>query len=483
MFVKAATSRCTPKILLFKRSMEAWENFLLQHEKELGVETVRKWLRPLKVSQFDAGNLYLQASDSFQILWFEEHVRKKILNSFVNKNNRKIKVHLSLNETPQKVAVSQPAKALKSLEVVAPQKFSIHFDTLDPFCTFHHFIESKSNPLPQKLLYQLTGYQPATKNFIPQQVIPATFNPIYLYGSSGSGKTHLLMATANALSQQNLSVAYARAETFTEHVVTAIRAGEMSLFRNSYRNVDVLIIDDVHLFGKKWATQEELFHTFNTLHVAGKQIILSADSSPADLQNIEPRLISRFEWGIVLPLEIMQKEDRKELLKRKADSLNYPLNPKIAEFILESFTSSPKAICKALEALILRTHLGQHDYRHSSMQLSLPFVQQQLSDLIAEEQKRALTPEKIIQNVAEYYGIRSEDILSKAQNRECVLPRQMAMYICRIQLALPFAKIGQIFSKDHSTVMSSVKLIQRGLDEHDSNVASPLHSILKQIRI
>lgn len=465
--------------------MEAWENFLLQQEKELGEETVRKWLRPLKVSRFDAGNLYLQANDSFQILWFEEHIRKKILSSFINKNNRKIRIHLSLNENPLKTSVSHSPKTVrnKALEVSAPQKFSIHFDTLDPFCTFANFIESNTNPLPHKLLYQLTGYQPATKSFIPQQVLPATFNPIYLYGSSGTGKTHLLMATASALSQQNLSVAYARAETFTEHVVTAIRAGEMSLFRNSYRNVDVLIIDDVHLFGKKWATQEELFHTFNTLHVAGKQIILSSDSSPAELQNIEPRLISRFEWGIVLPLEIIHKEDRKELLKRKADSLNYPLNAKVAEFLLDSFVSSPKAICKALEALILRMHLKQGDYRNASMQLSVPFVQQQLSDLIADEQKKALTPEKIIQNVAEYYGIRSEDILSKAQSRECVLPRQMAMYICRIQLALPFAKIGQIFSKDHSTVMSSVKLIQRGLDEHDSNVASPLHIILKQIRI
>lgn len=463
--------------------MEAWENFLSQQEKELGGETVRKWLRPLRITRFDAGNLYLQANDSFQILWFEEHIRKKVLSCFVNNNNRKIKIHLSLEDYPQK-APGSPPKVLRNrnLEAAAPPKFSISFDSLDPFCTFSHYIEAKSNPLPHKLLYQLTGYQPLQKSFILQQVIPASFNPIYLYGPSGTGKTHLLMATAAALSQQNLSVAYVRAETFTEHVVTAIRAGEMSLFRNSYRNVDVLIIDDVHFFAKKWATQEELFHTFNTLHVAGKQILLSADSSPSELQYIEPRLISRFEWGIVLPLDLIEKEERKTLLKMKASALNYPLNPDVSEFLLDSFASSPKAICRALEALVLRSHLKQEAH-HSSMQLNVPFVQQYLSDLIIDEQKRALTPEKIIQSVAGYYGIRFEDVLGKSQNRECVLPRQMAMYLCRIQLKLPFAKIGQFFKKDHSTVMSSVKLIQKGLDGNDPNIGGSLHSILKQIRI
>lgn len=465
--------------------MEAWEEFLLQQEKELGIETVQKWLRNLKVIRFDAGNLYLQANDSFQILWFEEHIRKKVQTALVNNNKRRIKVHLSLDneQSPATAPTPKASKNKNKSQTTSPIKFSIGFDALDPLCTFDNFVKSSSNPLPHKLLFQLTGYNPDNKTFSPQPIVPAAFNPIYLYGGSGSGKTHLLMATAQALSQQGHSVAYVRADSFTEHVVTAIRAGEMSLFRHSYRNADVLIVDDVHLFAKKWATQEELFHTFNTLHISGKQIILSANCSPAELQFIEPRLVSRFEWGIVLPLEPAPIEERRLLLEIKANALNYTLNSKVAEFILESFPSGPKAICRALEALILRTHLNQADTPISSTQISIPFVQHHLADLIMEEQKIALTPEKIIHQVAEYFGIRADDILGKAQNRECVLPRQMAMYICRIQMKMPFAKIGEIFSKDHSTVMASVKLVQKGLDSNDSNVNSPLHAILKQIRV
>ncbi|MBA3958708.1 MAG: ATP-binding protein [Parachlamydiaceae bacterium] len=460
--------------------MEAWEHFLTQQETELGVDTVHKWLRSLRIVRFDAGNLYLRANDSFHVLWFEEHIRKKVLSTLVNNNNRRIKVHLALDETlfTSKKSATKIVK-LKEQEAVSPLKFSIHFDILDPLCTFENYVISKENPLPHRLLFQLTGYQPENKTYIPQQILPAAFNPIYICGPSGTGKTHLLMATAHALKKQGLSVAYVRAETFTEHVVTAIRAGEMSLFRHSYRNADVLIIDDVHLFGKKWATQEELFHTFNTLHLAGKQIIVSANCNPGELQFIEPRMVSRFEWGIALPLRLADDNERALLLQTKAEAIHYPLNGKVAEFLLEAFSSSPKALCRALEALILRTHLSNDPKQGTP---TIAFAQQHLSDLIMEEQKNLLTTEKIVRHVSEYFGIRTEDILGKGQSREYVLPRQIAMYICRLKLKLPFAKIGELFGKDHSTVMSSVKLIQKGLDVHDDIVNSPLQIILKHMR-
>lgn len=463
--------------------MDSWEKFLAQQETELGIDTVRKWLRTLKVARFDAGNLYLQANDSFQVMWFEEHMRKKVQSSFFNNNKRPIKVHLLLGENSPSIKekkTKQSNKVKKEIpESPLNPRFTIFFDQLDPLCTFEHFVGSNANPLPQKFLYQLTGYDPTTRSYVAQQ--PAvTFNPVYLYGISGTGKTHLLMAAAQALFEQNLSVIYVRAETFTEHVVTAIRAGEMSLFRYSYRNADVLIIDDVHLFSKKWATQEELFHTFNALHLAGKQIILSSNCAPSELAFIEPRLISRFEWGIVLPIELLSKEERAKMLKVKASALNYALGLHIEEFFLDTFTSSSKALCRALEALILRTHLNPTSRHLSPTQLTVPFVQHLLSDLILEEQQNALNPTKVVQHVATFFGIRPEDILGKAQSRDCVLPRQLAMYLCRNQLKLPYAKIGHLFSKDHSTVMTSVKLIQKGLDNKDASIHGPMQSVLKQ---
>ena len=455
--------------------MQAWEDFLKLLEKELGTNAVAQWLRPLNIIHFDAGNLYLEAKDSFQVSWFEEHIRKKANALLCNNNHRKIKVFLSIaGESPKKKASKKP-KSDKP-DILSIPQLSIAFDALNPLCTFDNFIGSSTQPLPHKLMHQITGYAKEQKTDL------ATFNPIYLWGPSGTGKTHLLMATAHELSKKGLFVAYVNAETFTEHVVRAIRASEMSLFRQSYRKADVLIVEDVHLLAKRGATQEELFHTFNTLHLAGKQIMLSANCSPSELAFIEPRLISRFEWGIVLPMDQLQYDEIRQVLQAKAKALNYPLNQKVSEFLLQTFISGTKALCRALEALVLRTHLNKNSNKFSPTQLTVAVVQQQLTDLIAEEVASALDPNIIILNVSEYFGIRPDDILGKAQSRDRTLPRQIAMYLCRSQLDMPFAKIGDLFQRDHSTVMSSVKLIQKNLDGNEKNITEPFHAILKKLR-
>ncbi len=457
------------------KTMKAWENFLTLLETELGTETVQKWLRPLKIEKFDAANLYLTAADSFQVEWFEEHIRKKAKAFLINNNNRKIKVHISL-QGDQQASTTKSRKKKGSESLRSQQPFSIFFDQLNPLCTLDNYIHTEAYPVPRKLMHQLTGYQDEIKTEL------GVFNPIYLWGASGSGKTHLLIATAHELQQQGYNVGYVHSDKFTEHVVTAMQAGEMSRFRQSYRNIDVLIIEDVQNFAKKWATQEELFHTFNTLHLAGKQIMLSACSPPSELAFIEARLISRFEWGIVLQVGCFQKEEIREILQTKTQALNYPLNGKVIDFFLETFVSGPKAICKALEALILRTHLNDIATRLSSTQLTVTLVQHQLADLIEEEKQAALNPTKVIQQVSEYFGIRPEDILGKGQSRDCVLPRQLAMYFCRMQLKIPFVKIGDLFHKDHSTVMSSVRQIQKGLDDKDETINDPYHAIAKRFQ-
>ena len=450
--------------------MKAWEQFLAQQEKELGIETVHKWLKPLKIVHFDACNLYLEAKDSFQALWFEEHVRPKIQTKLVNNNNKRIKVHLTVLNSIQTKTLR--GKTKKSQETPpSPPRFSLNFDQLDPHCKLDNFVLNDNNILAHKLLCKMLNNAAEL----------ASFNPVYIHGSGGTGKTHLLMAAAHALREEGLNVIYTRAETFTEHVVTAIRAGEMSIFRQAYRNSDILIIDDVHVFSRKNATQEELFHTFNTLHVSGKQIILGANCSPTELQMIEPRLISRFEWGIVLPLEPLKSVEIKRVLENKMAALNFPLHPKVSEFLLETFESGTKSLTRALQALILRSHLS-NEGKQSSTQLSVAQVKHLLQDLIRDEEQSALTPPKIIHSIAEFFGIRSEDLLGKAQTRDCVLPRQLAMYLCRNRLKMPFLKIGEFFSKDHSTVMSSVKVIQKALDVDDRDIAAPYEAIVKKLQ-
>lgn len=459
--------------------MQAWLNFLALQESDLGPETVQKWLRTLKILRWDACNLYLEAKDSFQTLWFEEHIRQKILTKLVNNNNKRIKVHLSIaNSNPKANYIKSPK--VKKSEKENPLKFIPSFDKLDPYCTFDHFVVTEKNLLPYKLFSQLTGY--SSQKSLQTKPELSVFNPIFVYGPSGTGKTHMLMAAAHELRTHNLNVVYTRAETFTEHVVTAIRAGEMSLFRQAYRNIDVLILDDVHVLSRKGATQEELFHTFNALHMSGKQIILSAICSPAELQYIEPRLVSRFEWGIVLPLEPPAPEETRKILQNKAEALNYPLHNKVIDFLMETFTSNGKKLNRALEALILRLHLGQNAGRITQGPLTVPLSKSLLGDLIAEEQQAALTPAKIIHVTAEFFGIRAEDILGKSQSRDCVLPRQIAMHLCRSQLKMPFIKIGDLFNRDHSTVMSSVKMIQKGIDENIREISGAYHTLLKKVK-
>ncbi len=449
--------------------MEAWENFLKLQEADLGAATILKWLHPLKILRFDACNLYLEATDSFQISWFEEHIRPRALSSLYNNNKKKIRVHLTLAKadptTPTNKSESNKTKNFP------PQKNDLIFDTIDPTFSFEQFIEPPETPLPFKLLSTLNAKE------------APPFNPIYLYGDSGRGKTHLLMATTNHLRKQGLKVVYARADTFTEHVVAAIRAGEMRAFRQAYRNVDALVIDDVQVFARKAATQEEFFHTFNTLHMDGKLVVLAADCAPQGLQNIEPRLVSRFEWGIVLQVGALNQEELLRMLEKKTQAMNCPLSPELMTFLLENFPSNTKSLTRALQALILRSHLDDRDHHLPNLHVTIYQAKVILNDLIVEEQKNKLTAPKILQHICDYFGLPPEDLLSKAQSRDRVLPRQIAMYFCRKELKLSFIKIGDVFAKDHSTVMSSVKLIQTAIDNGQRDVIDPIEAIRKRFRL
>lgn len=458
--------------------MQAWESFVETLEIEMGSETVEKWLKSLKILRFDACNLYLEAKDAFQAMWFEEHIRQKVQLRFVNNNRRRIKIHLSVANAPEK-AKNRAQKAPK--RTVADQtKFDLAFDGLDQNCTFPSFVVSESNFLTLKVFSQIAGYAMDGEEHVDKAHL-SSLTPLYVSGPTGSGKTHLLMAAAEALRKQGLHVLYTRAQSFTDHVVSAIRAGEMSTFRQAYRNSDVLIIDDVHVFSRKGATQEEFFHTFNTLHVAGKQIILSANCTPSELQFIEPRLVSRFEWGIALSLDVPPKDKMELILQERTKTLDFPLHNKVSDFLLETF-SNPKSLCQAIEALVLRCHLNREISKVPSNQLTVIMTKQILSDLLQEQHEAALTPPRILQHVSEYFGIRPEDILGKAQTRDCVLPRQISMHFCRHELKLPYIKIGELFSRDHSTVMSSVKQIQKGMDAGEEEIVNPCRAIMKKIK-
>lgn len=463
--------------------MRAWDNLLSLQEKRLGKETVDKWLRPLKVTHFDACNLYLEASDTFQISWFEEHLRKQTDASFINNNNKKIKVHLVLAADAKKDKAQESAFSFnlpQETSQIALEPFSFKFDSTDPWCRFENFIQTEENHLSYQVLFQAAGQM--QKEGVPAlfSAEDVPFNPIYLFGDGGSGKTHLLMSFAQALQHIGLNAIYIRAETFTEHVINAIRAGEMQAFRKAYRTIDALLIDDIQIFSRKGATQEELFHTFNALHAEGKQIVLASDVPPKELKEIEARLVSRFEWGIALQIHPLKAMQLKELLQLRSHFLHYPLSDEVRDFFLSSFQSA-KGILRALDTLILRHHIYKGS-ASSSIHIALESVKKYLADLIADEKKVGLSPQQLIQIVGEHYGIRIQDIVGKSQSRECVLPRKIAMFLCRSELQLPFMKIGDIFQRDHSTVISSVKYIQKACNEKNGEIVSTITALIKQLQ-
>lgn len=450
--------------------MRAWQEFLKKQEEVLGENTVSRWLKPLRVVNFDACNLYLEAEDSFQHAWFEEHIRKSVKANFTNDSGKPIKVHLS-------IASSEPAKTVTKAKIsskpFAPV-LTLGEDSLDPAATLEEFLVTPANELTFKLLAEITGFKADTTKLAAPKVAMEGLNPLYLYGEAGSGKTHLLMGVAQMLRKQGLSVLYIRAETFTDHVVAAIRSGAMQEFRKAYRHAGVLIIDDIHILARRSATQEEFFHTFNTLHGSGKQIILSANAPPHLLEGIEPRLISRFEWGIQLHVEKLDLQTVGLWLEKKALSMGLTLTKNGHAFLIRTFHGDTRSLERALHALLLRTQGGS-----KNPSIDEECAEAYLSDLIHTEKMSETTPDKILKMVASYYGIRSEDLSGKSQTRDAVLPRQMAMYLCRSLLKMPYLRIGHLFSRDHSTVMTSVKQVEEKLQQKDPEYCSAKAEILK----
>jgi len=444
--------------------MKIWEDFLQSLEKSLGKDVVEKWLRPLKIARFDAGNLYLEAMNTFQIIWFEEHIRKRIPKGLITGSDRPIKVHLGLG-TP--LPASNKQQRIKRSDLTSSQA-PRQYDSLpiDRAATLSTFIPTANNKLALKVVEEILGGEQG-------------FNPLYLVGPTGSGKSHLLQAIANGFEKKKKKVLYTHAETFTDHLVSALRATDMAAFRATYRSCDVLIVEDVHLFSKKSATQEEFFHTFNELHTEGKVIALCSTLTPQELAYIEPRLISRFEWGIVVPVETVDKKLFPEILKNKVSALKVGIPQKVSTFLLELFQSSPKALIKAFNTLLLRTKGGSDGYEN----LTLPSLKRLLSDLLIEEDRHHVTPPRVLETVAEHFGIIIDDLTGKGQSRDLILPRQMAMYICREILKLPYTKIGDLFKRDHSTVMSALKQLQKELLISSSDVPSHLQSLFKKLHL
>ncbi len=289
------------------------------------------------------------------------------------------------------------------------------------------------------------------------------YNPLYIYGGAGLGKTHLMHSIGHFILEQNpkMKVLYVTSEVFTNEVIESIRSGNsaaMNKVREKYRSVDVLMVDDVQFIIGKESTQEEFFHTFNALHTAGKQIILSSDKPPKEMETLDERFRSRFEWGLTCDIQAPDYETRMAILRKNAENYDKKVNDQIFQYIATNIKSNIRELEGAFNRVIAKSRI------ENQSEITLELAEDALKDIINPDQKREITPLSIISTVAEDFGINPEDITSKKRNAELVLPRHIVMYLCRNLIDVSLINIAKILNKkDHTTIMHGIKRIENDI--------------------
>ena len=292
------------------------------------------------------------------------------------------------------------------------------------------------------------------------------YNPLFLYGGAGLGKTHLMHSIGHFILEQNseMKVLYVNSEQFTNEVIESIRSGNaasMTNLREKYRTIDVLLLDDVQFIIGKESTQEEFFHTFNALHTAGKQIILSSDKPPKEMEILDERFRSRFEWGLIADIQAPDYETRMAILKKNIYNYGIEIDEEILKYIATNIKSNIRELEGALRKVIANSKLN-------NMELSMALAEDALKDIIYPEAPKEITTDLILNVVADHFNVSVSDIKSSKRNSEFVLPRQIFMYLCREMIDIPFKSIGNILGKkDHSTIMHGVEKIKNEIKTSD----------------
>ena len=290
-----------------------------------------------------------------------------------------------------------------------------------------------------------------------------SYNPLFVYGGSGLGKTHLMHAIGHAVLSRHPKkrVAYATSEKFTNEFINSIRGQKSEEFRERYRRIDVLLIDDIQFIAGKEGTQEEFFHTFNAIHEEGKQIILSSDRPPKAIPQLEDRLRSRFEWGLIADISAPDLETRIAILRAKAEAANVAVPPLVIDFLAQRIVSNIRELEGALTRIVAYATLNQ-------VSVTTELAQTMLQNILYNPRRQSLSPERIVETVAKYYGVPSDQLRGKARDKQIVLPRQIAMYLMREETESPLLRIGEALGgRDHSTILHGCEKIEREMSEND----------------
>jgi len=437
-----------------------WNYCLERLEGELSPQQFNTWIRPLQVEEQNS-TIILLAPNRFVKDWVQDQYFEKIsliLSEKENYSHCSLSLEVGCKNKPVEARGQQPTKT-----PTANTKNNQPFSNLNPEFTFDSFVEGKSNQLAKAASIQVAEN--------PGE----SYNPLFIYGGVGLGKTHLMHAVGHAIMQKNnkSNVVYLHSERFVADMVRALQHNAINEFKRYYRSVDALLIDDIQFFAKKERSQEEFFHTFNALLEGQHQIILTCDRYPKEVSGLEERLKSRFGWGLTVAIEPPELETRVAIIKSKAASVNKDIPDEVAFFIAKRFHSNVRELEGALNRVVASSNLTRKP-------INLELTKEVLRDLLLLQDK-LVTIENIQKTTAEYYKIRITDLLSKRRNRSITRPRQVAMKLSKDLTNHSLPEIGNAFGgRDHTTVLHACRKItelrttEAKIDEDYNNLSKIL---------
>ncbi len=448
---------------------ELWRAALGELELLISKANFTTWFKNTGIISFINNEVVVGVPNAFTKAWLENKYHQYIIKALQGISGGQIKsiiyqVQTNITPTPNNYITNTPTSTTHTkTEIPEPITATNNFG-LNPRYLFDSFIIGKHNELAR------AAAMACAQN--PGQ----TYNPLFIYGGVGLGKTHLMQAVGHEILRQNPNkkVIYTPCERFTNEFIQAIGSGKMEKFKNTYRTVDLLLIDDIQFLSGKEGTQEEFFHTFNALHQSNKQIVISSDRPPKAIQALENRLISRFEWGMIVDIAPPDLETRIAILESKCRDRGLILEKEVVQFLATSIQQNVRELEGSLNRLI--AHQQLHNQK-----IDLELVQQLVGTLYQSKNTSALTSKKIIQTVADYYDLKTEELTGVSRKKHLVTPRQVVMYLMREEMKASFPTIGQeLGGRDHTTAMHACLKINQ-LFETDSKTKQDINNLRGQI--
>ena len=431
-----------------------WKKVLNRLPDKISTQNIKTWIEPVEPIKMDNSTLQIEVPNKFIKDWIKDNYKQLICETIFEITGEQVKLDININKLKKKL--SDPEPQITPQEPVykkektkhETKKEDIEFSNLNPTYTFDSFVSGPSNQFAHAAALAVSN-NPAT-----------TYNPLFIYGGVGLGKTHIIHAIGNEILKNNSAtkVCYYSSEKFTNELINSLRHAKMDDFRNKFRSIDILLIDDIQFIAGKKSTQEEFFHTFNALYESHKQIVVTSDKFPKEIPDLEERLRSRFEWGLIADIQSPDTETKQAILKMKADQNKIDLPEDVSYFLSNSITSN----VRELEGYLIR--VGAYASL-TSTPINLEMAKNILKDIIVEN-SREITIEKIQKTVSEHFQIKTSELKSSKRLKNLVFPRQIAMYICRKMTDLSYPEIGVKFGgKDHSTIIHAIKKIEKKIDE------------------